>query len=271
MSEQQIVVPFLKWAGGKRWLVKDHPEIFPKNFNTYIEPFLGSGSVFFHLKPEKALLSDTNLDLITTYKAVRNRNRKVASLLEDYHQIHSKEFYYFMRAHTPQTQEEIAARIIYLNRTCWNGLYRVNLNGKFNVPIGTKKNVILESDDFSATAKLLRRSEVAHSDFEAMIDRAQENDFVFVDPPYTVKHNLNGFVKYNEHLFSWEDQVRLKNSIDRATSRGAKVLLTNAHHDSILDLYKDYVGHNTLSRNSVLSGKSQYRGKYEELTICCWA
>lgn len=270
MSEQQIVVPFLKWAGGKRWLVKDHPEIFPKKFNTYIEPFLGSGSVFFHLKPEKALLSDTNLDLITTYKAVRNRNRKVTSLLEDYHQVHSKEFYYFMRAQTPQTQEEIAARIIYLNRTCWNGLYRVNLNGKFNVPIGTKKNVILESDDFSATAKLLRKSEVAHSDFEAMIDRAQKNDFVFVDPPYTVKHNLNGFVKYNEQLFSWQDQVRLKQAILRAVDRGAKVLLTNANHESIVDLYKLPKKTKILTRASVISGTSKHRGKYEELTIKFW-
>ncbi|PAU73293.1 DNA adenine methylase [Vreelandella alkaliphila] len=270
MPEQQIVLPFLKWAGGKRWLVKDHPDIFPKKFNTYIEPFLGSGSVFFHLKPEQALLSDTNQELITTYKAIRNRNRKVRSLLEEYHQKHSKEFYYYMRAQTPKTQEGIAARIIYLNRTCWNGLYRVNLSGQFNVPIGTKKNVILESDNFSATAKLLRRSEVIHSDFEAIIDRAKENDFVFVDPPYTVKHNLNGFVKYNEQLFSWEDQVRLKKSIDRATSRGAKVLITNADHDSIIDLYKNYKNSSTFIRANVLSGKSEFRGKYSELAIKCW-
>lgn len=269
MSEQ-IVLPFLKWAGGKRWLVRDHPEIFPKEFNTYIEPFLGSGSVFFHLQPQNALLADANKELITTYRALRNRNRKVEALLQDYHQQHSEEFYYFMRKQTPSKQEEIAARMIYLNRTCWNGLYRVNLSGKFNVPKGTKKNVLLDTDDFRATAKLLRRSAVAHSDFEAIVDAAQEDDFVFIDPPYTVKHNLNGFVKYNEKLFSWDDQVRLKHAIDRATERGAKVLLTNANHDSILDLYKDYVQHSTLSRNSVLSGKSEHRGKYEELTIKCW-
>jgi len=269
MSEQ-IVLPFLKWAGGKRWLVRDHPEIFPKEFNTYIEPFLGSGSVFFHLQPQNALLADANKELITTYRALRNRNRKVEALLKDYHQQHSEEFYYFMRKQTPSKQEEIAARMIYLNRTCWNGLYRVNLSGKFNVPKGTKKNVLLDTDDFRATAKLLRRSAVAHSDFEAIVDAAQEDDFVFVDPPYTVKHNLNGFVKYNEKLFSWDDQVRLKHAIDRATKRGAKVLLTNANHDSILDLYKNYVQHSTLSRNSVLSGKSEHRGKYKELTIKCW-
>ncbi|UQI40951.1 DNA adenine methylase [Vreelandella venusta] len=270
MPEQQIVLPFLKWAGGKRWLVKDHPDIFPKKFNTYIEPFLGSGSVFFHLKPEQALLSDTNQELITTYKAIRNRNRKVRSLLEEYHQKHSKEFYYFMRAQTPQTQEEVAARVIYLNRTCWNGLYRVNLRGQFNVPIGTKKNVILDTDDFGTTAKLLRRSKISHSDFEAVIDKAEEGDFVFVDPPYTVKHNLNGFVKYNEKLFSWDDQVRLKESILRAANRGAKVLLTNANHESILDLYKLPNKTKVLKRSSVISGTSQHRGKYEELTIKFW-
>lgn len=269
MSEQ-IVLPFLKWAGGKRWLVRDHPDIFPTDFNKYIEPFLGSGSVFFHLKPQNALLSDTNKELITTYRALRNRNRKVGSLLKKYHERHSNEFYYFMREQTPQKQEEIAARMIYLNRTCWNGLYRVNLSGKYNVPKGTKRNVVLDTDDFKATARLLRRSMIVQSDFEAIIDAAEEDDFVFVDPPYTVRHNLNGFVKYNEKLFSWNDQIRLKYAIDRATARGAKVLLTNANHESILDLYRDYVGHRTLSRSSVLSGKSEFRGKYSELTVKCW-
>lgn len=269
MSEQ-IVLPFLKWAGGKRWLVRDHPDIFPDKYNTYIEPFLGSGSVFFHLKPRKAILADTNKELITTYRALRNRNRKVEALLKKYHTNHSKEFYYFMREQNPHKIEEIAARMIYLNRTCWNGLYRVNLAGKYNVPIGTKKNVILDTDDFKETAKLLRRSKIIASDFEGIIDTAQENDFVFVDPPYTIKHNLNGFVKYNEKLFSWEDQIRLKEAIDRATERGAKVLLTNADHESILNLYKDYVSQHTLSRSSVLSGKSEFRGKFSELTIKCW-
>ncbi|RAR64733.1 DNA adenine methylase [Onishia taeanensis] len=269
MSEQ-IVLPFLKWAGGKRWLVRDHPEIFPTEFNTYIEPFLGSGSVFFHLQPQQALLSDANQELITTYRALRNRNRMVENLLKSYHEQHSEEFYYFMRAQTPTRQTEIAARMIYLNRTCWNGLYRVNLSGKFNVPKGTKSNVVLDTDNFRETAKLLRRSVITHSDFEAIVDAAQENDFVFVDPPYTVRHNYNGFVKYNEKLFSWEDQVRLKHAIDRATERGAKVLLTNANHESIIELYQDYVQHSTLSRSSVLSGKSEFRGKYSELAIQCW-
>ncbi|MBY5930799.1 Dam family site-specific DNA-(adenine-N6)-methyltransferase [Halomonas sp. DP8Y7-3] len=269
MSEQ-IVLPFLKWAGGKRWLVRDHPDIFPADFNTYIEPFLGSGSVFFHMQPKKALLSDANKELIITYQALRNRNRKVESLLKRYHACHSEEFYYFMRGQEPKKQEEIAARMIYLNRTCWNGLYRVNLSGRFNVPKGTKKNVILDTDNFKETARLLRRSKIVHSDFEKIIDSAQENDFVFVDPPYTVKHNLNGFVKYNEKLFSWDDQVRLKLAIDRATARGAKVLLTNADHESILSLYDNYISRNTLSRNSVLSGKSEFRGEFSELTIKCW-
>ncbi|AXY41071.1 Dam family site-specific DNA-(adenine-N6)-methyltransferase [Halomonas sp. JS92-SW72] len=269
MSEE-IVLPFLKWAGGKRWLVRDHPDIFPKEFNTYIEPFLGSGSVFFHLKPENALLADVNKELITTYKALRNRNRKVEALLRTYHESHSEEFYYHMREQSPEKQEEIAARFIYLNRTCWNGLYRVNLTGKFNVPKGTKNKVILDTDNFKKTAMLLRQSVIAHSDFETIVDAAQEDDFVFIDPPYTVKHNLNGFVKYNEKLFSWDDQIRLKLAVDRAVNRGAKVLITNAHHESIAELYSNYVDYSTLSRNSVLSGKKEFRGKYEELVIKCW-
>lgn len=269
MSEK-IILPFLKWAGGKRWLVNNHSYVFPQEYNRYIEPFVGSGSVFFHLKPQEAILSDLNSELVVTYKALRNRNRKVEALLKRYHELHCDQFYYHMRDQSPSSQEEIAARMIYLNRTCWNGLYRVNLSGKYNVPIGTKKNVILDTDDFRETARLLRKASIYNSDFEYIVDRAQENDFVFIDPPYTVQHNYNGFIKYNEKLFSWDDQVRLRDAISRAVLRGAKVLMTNANHQSIFDLYSDYVGHSTLSRNSVLSGKKESRGKYEELLIKFW-
>ncbi len=268
MSEirMKTTQPFLKWAGGKRWLVKNHAEIFPKNFNRYYEPFLGSGAVYFHLLPNEAVLSDVNDDLINSYLAVRDSHKDVTSLLEEYQNLHSKEFYYDMRARTPESSVERAAQFIYLNRTCWNGLYRVNLKGKFNVPIGTKTNVILDTDNFEALSLLLQNSDIKTQDFESTINQAGDGDFVFVDPPYTVKHNQNGFVKYNEVLFSWDDQTRLRDSVFRARDRGAFVLVTNADHASIRELYEG-VNMSTFKRNSVIAGISAKRGMYSELII----
>ena len=138
----------------------------------------------------------------------------------------------------------------------------------FNVPIGTKTNVILKTDDFSKTAKMLSNCNITCQDFEQTVNQANDGDFVFIDPPYTVKHNYNGFIKYNETLFTWADQVRLKVSVDRAVARGAQVLVLNAAHQSIKELYKDY-DQQLLSRSNVLAGKASFRGKYEELAIPC--
>jgi len=247
-----------------------HSHMFPPQYNRFIEPFLGSGAVFFSLQPNKSILSDINEDLIETYQAVKYYASEVQELLENYHKNHSKEYYYEMRASKPNSLVCKAARFIYLNRTCWNGLYRVNLKGKFNVPIGTKKNVILDSDDFHNVANLLANSDIISCDFEATIDRAEANDLVFIDPPYTVKHNNNGFIKYNEKLFSWDDQVRLKGAVKRAVARGAFVLLTNAKHSSIENLYEGVGEHISISRASVISGKVSARGKYDEIIVKCY-
>jgi DNA adenine methylase len=217
------VVPFLKWAGGKRWLIPHAGNLFPDSFDRYIEPFLGGGAVFFHLKPQKAILTDINGELIQTYKAIRDNWRLVFSHLQRHQDNHSSDYYYEIRASKPRTPATKAARMLYLNRTCWNGLYRVNLKGEFNVPIGTKNTVLLDSDDFPALAKLLEGVRLECNDFEWAIDQATEDDFVFVDPPYTVKHNLNGFIKYNETLFAWKDQVRLRDAVDRAVRRVLKL------------------------------------------------
>lgn len=263
---------FLKWPGGKRWLIKKTDELLP-DMNTvqrYIEPFLGGGSIFFHLEPKEALLSDINEDLINAYLVIRNDWENLFQLLQKYQDQHSEEFYYFIRSSKPRTPIKKAARFIYLNRTCWNGLYRVNKKGQFNVPIGTKTNVILENDNFERLSNLLKTVDVRVCDFEVTIDQAGEGDFVFIDPPYTVKHNLNGFIKYNETIFSWQDQIRLKNAVVRAISRGAKVLITNANHESIEKLYSGCGSLHCLKRKSVIAGKSEARGSYSELAITNW-
>lgn len=264
--EEARLIPFLKWAGGKRWLVANHADIFPQAFDRYIEPFLGSGAVYFYLRPERALLTDVNCELINAYQVVRDKWKLLKGAMARHQDLHSDDYFYEMRANSPSGKVERAARFLYLNRTCWNGLYRVNRKGEFNVPRGTKNSVILDSDDFKALSERLKRTKLTVSDFEASINVAGEGDLLFVDPPYTVKHNNNGFVKYNDKIFSWDDQVRLRDALVRADGRGAMIVMTNANHESVRDLYDGFNLY-ALSRQSVLAGLSAGRGATEELLV----
>lgn len=260
------IVPPLKWAGGKRWFVSNHKDLLPKKFNKYIEPFLGSGAVFFSVQPEQALISDLNPELINLYEVIRDEPLKLENKLKEHQRKHSTEYYYAMRALQPRTKITTAARTLYLNRTCWNGLYRVNLKGEFNVPKGTKDSVVLATDDFSSLSKILSKAEIKCQDFQESIDAAEEGDFLFVDPPYTVAHNNNGFVKYNQNLFSWKDQLRLRDALLAAVQRGVEVVLTNAAHNSVKEIYSNF-DQLVVERAGVISGLKTSRGKYEELVI----
>ena len=143
----------------------------------------------------------------------------------------------------------------------------MNIKGKFNVPVGTKERVILASDNFKGVSNSLQNTELHTVDFHKIVDSAERNDFLFIDPPYTVKHNLNGFVKYNDKLFSWDDQVRLRDCVDNAVARGVKVLLTNADHESVRELYKGMGEMLSLNRPSVIAGKANGRGTFSELVV----
>jgi DNA adenine methylase len=263
--------PFLKWAGGKRWLLRLRPDLFANRFNRYIEPFLGSGAVFFYLSPPVAMLGDKNSELIDAFRAIQQNWKHVARGLKRHHRLHSVDHYYRMRLTRPRSSAARAARLIYLNKTCWNGLYRVNKRGWFNVPIGTKSNVFSDGDDFEAYATLLSNATLHACDFQELLDQAGAGDFVFVDPPYTVRHNNNGFVKYNEILFSWADQVRLSDAVRRAAKRGAKLVVTNAAHKSLIKLYSDFAEISYIRRHSVIAADSAFRGPLAEaiLTINC--
>lgn len=261
------LAPFLKWAGGKRWLTSSQTAIFDVSFERYIEPFLGSGAVFFRLRPEKAILSDKNKELIATYQAVKDRPDLVVRYLRKYQAQHSAAYYYDVRSSRPRSRFMNAAKFIYLNRTCWNALYRVNLKGEFNVPVGTKNSVLLETDNFSLASDMLQGVDLIESDFEDVIDQSGVGDFLFIDPPYTVKHNLNGFVKYNEQIFSWSDQERLKAAVVRASARGARFLMTNANHESIRELYAGQFCEEVLTRHSVIAASSNKRERTTELLI----
>lgn len=267
-DDDALLAPFLKWPGGKRWLVDLHSNLFRHRFNRYIEPFLGAGSVYFHLKPARAVLGDLNGDLITAYRGLQQDHDAVRVLLEMHHLSHGKEYYYQIRSEVPSSLPERSARMIYLNRTCFNGIYRVNQRGEFNVPIGTRDRVVRDTDNFAGIAKLLSGAELRHSDFEPLVDEAEVGDLVFLDPPYTVRHNSNGFIKYNEKLFSWDDQERMAKAAVRAAERGARVIVTNASHPTVRRLYPT-AGFRflPLSRYSAISVSLDSRKHFEELVI----
>jgi DNA adenine methylase len=259
--------PFLKWAGGKRWLLKRNQKLTPVYFKTYLEPFLGGASVFLSLQTSRFVLSDLNADLINCYLAIRDNHKEVERYLTHHQNMHSDKYYYYIRALSLSDKYAEAARFIYLNRTCFNGLYRVNLKGKFNVPRGTKDKVLMDSDNFPALSNRLKKGKIISQDFEKTIALAGRDDFIFIDPPYTVNHNLNGFIKYNEKIFTWADQIRLKESVVAAFERGAMITITNADHKSIIDLYSEIGEIAKISRNSVIGGKSSSRSKASEIIV----
>ncbi|NDV60970.1 Dam family site-specific DNA-(adenine-N6)-methyltransferase [Puniceicoccales bacterium CK1056] len=262
------VIPFLKWAGGKRWLVSKRSDLFDFEARRYFEPFLGSGAVFFHLQPQNAIISDLNSDLIDTYIALRDFPNLVQRALQTHQKGHSKDYYYAIRAENPVTIVSRAARFLYLNRTCFNGLYRVNQQGLFNVPKGTKESVVLPTDNFGETSRVLQNVEINHCDFEETINQAREGDFIYVDPPYTVHHNTNNFIKYNEKIFSWDDQIRLAASLQDASQRGAYILISNADHNCIHELYAgDDWSVTRVYRHSRLAGNAQHRRDTSEVVI----
>lgn len=261
------IEPFLKWAGGKRWLVRCYPEHFPRAFARYHEPFVGGGAVFLSLNPAKGQLSDRNSDLIGAYKAIRSNWKDVEAGLKRHQAKHNKKHYYVTRAAVPDDAVERAIWFIYMNRTCWNGLYRVNLAGEFNVPIGTKSAVVLPTDRFEELSRRLRKVRIQVADFEEALGDVGSGDFVFIDPPYTVKHNVNGFLKYNEQIFSWADQERLAKCVESAANKGASILISQADHASVRNLYKGIGTHHTVSRPSVIAASATHRGRVTELVI----
>lgn len=268
MANKPDLAPFLKWPGGKRWFVHSYANVLPANFNRYIEPFLGSGSVFFHLKPRRAILGDTNPDLVSTYEGIKQDWKGLVRSLSAHQRRHSDTYFYEVRSCSPRTLVQRAARMIYLNRTCFNGIYRINKRGEFNVPRGDRNEVVRTSDDFEAISKLLSNAELRHADFEAVINCAKTGDLVFADPPYTVRHNNNGFLRYNEELFSWNDQERLAASLARAKGRKVRIICTNADHRSIRELYRDYGFQlTTVKRYSAISAATGSRRQFSELLI----
>jgi DNA adenine methylase len=261
------ILPFLKWAGGKRWLSSALTPYLRECRGTYFEPFLGSGAIFFDHLPQVAHLSDTNDDLIECYEVMRDQHEIVERELKVLANREPDKYYYDVRAERPSSAAGRAARFIYLNRTCWNGLYRVNLKGEFNVPRGTKTQIILPTDDFSKVSQALKATTLRTSDFADTISMAGRGDVVFADPPYTVAHNMNGFVKYNQKIFGWDDQLRLASALKDAAKRGVLVISTNADHPEVKALYEPIFEVQSIARASIIAAASGNRRKTTELFI----
>ncbi len=255
--------PFLKWAGGKNWLIKHLNSIIGHlEFTTYYEPFLGGGSVFFHLAPENAKLSDINEELIGAYESLRNDVEGIINLLESWPV--NKENYYKIRSTSYDDATSLAARFIYLNRTSFNGIYRVNREGVYNVPYGHNDNYHFDYDRLRAASSALQNATILASDYESALGGIEPRSLVFLDPPYTVAHNNNGFIQYNKKLFSLEDQYRLRRCIDSIIKADAYFILTNAAHQTIKEIFNDCGTRLELPRYSTLGGKYARRQSISE-------
>ena len=234
--------PILKWAGGKSQLWYEIEKHIPTNFNKYIEPFLGGGAIFFGLSPDKAVISDSNPDLINLYEVVRDNVYNLIDILNTYH--NDEAFYYFMRSQDPESLSKLerAARMMYLNKTCFNGLYRVNKKGQFNVPFGKYKNpkICDEESLLSASETLKGKILVCDDYLEVLNQYATEGDVIFLDPPYLPISEYSDFKRYTKDFFDVEDHKELADEVHRLYDLGCNVILTNSNHPLVHELYSNY-------------------------------
>jgi len=247
-----LVRPFLKWAGGKRQLLPEIRKYVPKltSKHTYYEPFIGGGALLFELQPQKAVINDSNKELINCYKVVRDSLDELMEELSKDKYSNSETSYYEMRDLDRSTKKyaslsevEKAARIIYLNKTCYNGLFRVNSQGQFNVPFGRYKNPnFLDDAVLIAVNKYLNSNDITllNQDFAEAVKDANTGDFVYLDPPYDPVSQTASFTGYDVNGFNRDEQERLKEEFDALHKKGCQVMLSNSCTDFIMDLYKDY-------------------------------
>lgn len=266
---EQTLRPLLKWAGGKQWLAPSLAQLYKMSGSErLIEPFTGGAALYFAARPEQAVLGDSNQTLISTYQALHRRPAAVADELSGMC-IDSKTFYR-IRAESPTSKARIAARMIYLNRTAFAGIWRVNAQGRFNVPFGCKPETMLPSrSTLNAYSKAFRNAKFYASDFEQTLRQSSaSDDFLYCDPPYTVTHNNNGFLRYNETIFRWHDQLRLADLCNNAAKDGISVVISNAAHHDVVKLYDKSLFYGFIvPRNSNLARKTEHRRPQDELLL----
>ncbi len=269
--------PFVKWAGGKRQLIPILNENLPETFGTYFEPFLGGGALLFHMLNErneqKFSISDLNSDLVLSYITIRDRvNDLIASLKnhEKNYQKDSKFYYYSIRGSNPRSQIEKTSRLLFLNRTCFNGLYRVNSKGKFNVPLGkyTNPNIVNE-ENLHSVSNVLQSSNVSINcrDFEAVLRDAKKGDLVYFDPPYQPVSDTANFTSYTNKDFTYDDLSRLANLCMKLDTKGCNVLLSNSNSKEVADMFseKPWKIRKIQANRSINSNSKKRTGHFELL------
>jgi DNA adenine methylase len=252
------VKPFIRWVGGKRQLLPELLPRVPDNYNCYWEPMLGGGALFFALQPEVAHISDCNFELINAYQHIQNHPHDLIEELKNY--PNEEDFYYAIREnHDPETPLKRAARFVYLNKTCFNGLYRVNKQGKFNVPYGHRKNIdVVSEENILACNQLLNTGKVhiGLSDFSNVAKLATKNDFVYLDPPYVPLSVTSSFTQYTVDGFNESDQERLLNMCNELTEKNVKWMQSNSSAPLVYDLYKDYTIEEVTAKRNISASVS---------------
>ena len=273
-----LVRPYLKWAGGKRQLMPEIQRTIPRRYTTYYEPFVGAGALLFAIQPRRAVINDHNEQLIVTYMAIRDDVEALIALLKTHKENTSQEYFYEIRsldrdaeAFAALSPVEKAARLIYLNKTCFNGLYRVNLQGLFNVPYGRYKNpAIFDEESLRAVSRYLNGNDVdiLPGDFAAAVEGADGESFVYFDPPYHSKDNTN-FTGYQAGGFGESEQIRLRDVYAELSGRGAKCLLSNADTPFIRELYRGFTI-KTVMASRAINANANGRGPVSEVLIKNW-
>ncbi|HHW28677.1 MAG TPA: DNA adenine methylase [Syntrophomonadaceae bacterium] len=274
MAKNKLVAPVVKWAGGKRQILDEITKYIPDEFSTYYEPFLGGGAVLFELQPEKAVVNDINQELMNIYQVIKDNVDELIENLKKHK--NEREYFYKIREldrdkeqYSKLTKVERASRIIYLNKTCYNGLFRVNKSGEFNAPFGNYKNPnIVNESTLRAVSEYFNTADIKFTcqDFEAALQSAAKGDFVYLDPPYDPVSETASFTEYDKGGFSRDEQIRLKKVCDELNRKGIKFLLSNSATEFILELYKDY-RIEVIQAKRVINSKADRRGDVDELLV----
>lgn len=275
MGKNKLIGPFIKWVGGKRQLINSISELMPKGINKckYVEPFIGGGALFFHLQLKSAVINDYNHDLINVYEVIRDN---LDELIKDL-QKHKNEAEYFYQLRLLDRSEDFdklskihkASRFIFLNKTCFNGLYRVNNSGEFNSPFGRYKNPnIVNEPTLKAVSKYLNKNDIVitSGDYCTVLDDLDKKAFVYLDPPYHPISETSNFTGYTQGGWNEVEQVRLKEACDKLTGKGINFMQSNSASAFIIDLYKDYKI-NIVKANRSLNSDATKRGEVDEVII----
>lgn len=271
-APKSVPAPVLKWVGGKTRLLNELGQRMPSSFGSYFEPFVGGGALFFRTAPVRAVLSDCNADLINVYKSVAWEVEKVARYLAGHKRNHSDEYYYKIRERwnerRPRDNNAMrAAQFLYMNKTCFNGLWRVNSKGKFNVPVGRYSNPgIYDLASLRAASEALKKAELYVGHYAQVVDQAKAGDFVYFDPPYYPLTSTANFTSYTASSFSETDQRELVEVAQVLVDRGCAVLLSNSDTPFIRDIYKGWKIDRVLCGRSINS-KATARGAVHEVMI----